>query len=214
MVFLETGYHPEETIEFRNRVAREWKLDIINVKSPDSKTSPEKSRFECCHERKTLALKRCIEENNFDAVIVSIRWDEEAIRSKERVMSPRNGRFRWRYAEEGGPEGVRSLQDTEIRGIYMTDFAGAHHVRVHPLLGWFEHEVWEYVIEHNLPVNPLYFEGFRSLGCAPCTIPVFPPLKSIRELVERIKRSKSSERNGRSQDKEQIMLRLRALGYM
>lgn len=213
-VFLETGYHPKEMIDFRDKIAEEWGFELINVKSPDSKTSPEKSRFDCCHERKTLALKRCIEENNFDAVIVSIRWDEEAIRSKERHFSPRDERFRWLYAKEGGPEGVRSLQDTEIHGIYMTDFLGAHHVRVHPLLNWFEHDVWQYVADHELPVNPLYFRGFRSLGCEPCTVPVMTASNSVREIAEKVRESKNGERGGRSQDKEMAMERLRSLGYM
>jgi len=214
VVFLETGYHPSETLEFRDRMEEEWGLDLVNVRSPGSKTSPSRSREACCHERKTVALRRCIEENGFDAVIVSIRWDEEAIRSKERVMSPRDERFRWLYAEVGGPEGVRPLQDAEIHGIYATDFSGAHHVRVHPLLNWFEHEVWEYVADNGLPVNPLYFRGYRSLGCSPCSVPVMPPSKTVGEIVERVRESKIGERSGRAQDKEMIMERLRALGYM
>lgn len=213
-VFLETGYHPKEMIDFRDRIAEEWGFDLIRYKNPDARSTPEKSRLDCCHKRKTLALRRCIEEYGFDAVIVSIRWDEEAIRSKERVMSPRDERFRWLFAEKGGPEGVKSLQDTEIHGIYMTEFEGCHHVRVHPLLNWFEHEVWEYVVDHKLPVNPLYFRGYRSLGCEPCTVTVMTPSKSVREIAEKVKKSKTGERSGRSQDKEMAMERLRAWGYM
>ncbi|GAI73233.1 unnamed protein product, partial [marine sediment metagenome] len=89
-------------IDFRDRIAEEWGFDLIRYKNPNARSTPEKSRLDCCHERKTLALKRCIEEYGFDAVIVSIRWDEEAIRSKERVMSPRDERFRWLFAEKGG----------------------------------------------------------------------------------------------------------------
>lgn len=215
VVFLETGHHPKEMIDFRDKIAGEWGLNLINYKNPDARAVPEKSRLDCCHERKTLTLKRCIEEHGFDAVIVSIRWDEEAIRSKERVMSPRDERFRWLFSEPGGPEGIKSLQDTEIHGIYATDFyLGVHHVRVHPLLNWFEYEVWEYVVDNNLPVNPLYFKGYRSLGCEPCTVPVMTPSKSVREIANKVKESKTSERDGRSQDKEMIMERLRALGYM
>jgi len=213
VLFLETGYHPPETLEFRDRVAEEWGLDLIRARARTS-ASPWKSREACCNERKTALLKWHIEHSHFDAVIVSIRWDEEAIRSKERVMSPRDERFRWLFAEEGGPEGVRSLQDAEIHGIYATDFGGCHHVRVHPLLNWFEHEVWEYVEDNSLPVNPLYFKGYRSLGCKPCTVPVMSPSASVQEIIEKVRKSRTGERSGRSQDKEMVMERLRALGYM
>lgn len=213
VVFLETGHHQKEMIEFRDRIAEEWGLDFIKYRNPQARATPS-VRFDCCHERKTLALKQCIEEYGFDAVIVSIRWDEEGIRGKERVMSPRDERFRWLVAEKGGPEGVRSMQDVEIKSIYMTEFEGAHHVRVHPLLNWFEWEVWDYVVDHDIPVNPLYFRGYRSLGCDPCTVPVMRPSKSVREIARKVKRSKTGERSGRSLDKEMAMERLRSLGYM
>ena len=42
-------------------------------------------------------------------------------------------------------------------------------VKLNPILIWYEREVWEYLALHNVDVNPLYAEGYRSLGCAPCT---------------------------------------------
>jgi phosphoadenosine phosphosulfate reductase len=66
------------------------------------------------------------------------------------------------------------------------------------LLHWSESDVWRYLKERNIPVNPLYAKGYRSLGCEPC---IKPTPKD------------GAERSGRSQDKEEIMARLRALGY-
>lgn len=82
------------------------------------------------------------------------------------------------------------------------------HMRVHPILDWSEDDVWEFTKKHDVPINPLYnrrVEGKRyySLGCYPCTKPMLP---TDYEAL--------GERGGRSQDKEQIMERLRALGYM
>ena len=37
------------------------------------------------------------------------------------------------------------------------------------ILIWKEREVWQYLALYNVPVNQLYGEGYRSLGCAPCT---------------------------------------------
>jgi phosphoadenosine phosphosulfate reductase len=42
-------------------------------------------------------------------------------------------------------------------------------IKLNPILIWKEREVWQYLALYEVPVNPLYMEGYRSLGCAPCT---------------------------------------------
>ncbi len=42
-------------------------------------------------------------------------------------------------------------------------------IKLNPILIWKEREVWQYLALYSVPVNPLYAEGYRSLGCAPCT---------------------------------------------
>lgn len=42
-------------------------------------------------------------------------------------------------------------------------------IKLNPILIWHEREVWQYLALNKVPVNPLYLEGYRSLGCAPCT---------------------------------------------
>ena len=42
-------------------------------------------------------------------------------------------------------------------------------IKLNPILIWYEREVWQYLALNKVPVNPLYSEGYRSLGCAPCT---------------------------------------------
>jgi len=42
-------------------------------------------------------------------------------------------------------------------------------IKLNPILIWQEREVWQYLALNRVPVNPLYAEGYRSLGCAPCT---------------------------------------------
>ncbi|MHC4074324.1 MAG: phosphoadenylyl-sulfate reductase [Planctomycetota bacterium] len=42
-------------------------------------------------------------------------------------------------------------------------------IKLNPILIWYEREVWQYLSLNKVPVNPLYAEGYRSLGCAPCT---------------------------------------------
>jgi phosphoadenosine phosphosulfate reductase len=42
-------------------------------------------------------------------------------------------------------------------------------LKLNPILIWYEREVWQYLALNQVKVNPLYSEGYRSLGCAPCT---------------------------------------------
>ena len=53
------------------------------------------------------------------------------------------------------------LQETEERDEGL--------IKLNPILLWHEREVWQYLALHRVPVNPLYAQGYRSLGCAPCT---------------------------------------------
>src|SRR5260221_8156381 len=46
--------------------------------------------------------------------------------------------------------------------------------KFNPLAAWSEAEVWHYLGEHGVPYNRLYDQGYRSIGCAPCTRPVQP----------------------------------------
>ncbi|MFH1046398.1 MAG: phosphoadenylyl-sulfate reductase [Candidatus Omnitrophota bacterium] len=67
---------------------------------------------------------------------------------------------------------VTGLRCTE--GRTRTDFKEIEErdkglLKLNPILIWKEREVWQYLALYRVPVNPLYGEGYRSLGCAPCT---------------------------------------------
>lgn len=42
-------------------------------------------------------------------------------------------------------------------------------LKLNPILIWYEREIWQYLALHKVDVNPLYAEGYRSLGCGPCS---------------------------------------------
>jgi phosphoadenosine phosphosulfate reductase len=42
-------------------------------------------------------------------------------------------------------------------------------IKLNPILIWYEREIWQYLALNQVPVNPLYSKGYRSLGCLPCT---------------------------------------------
>ena len=213
VLHIDTGYKFPEIYEFRDKVAKEWGLNLIigkNEKALSEGMNPEKGRFDCCTQLKTDVLKNIIEENNFDAIIVSIRRDEHGIRAKERVVSPRDKDFKWDYKN----------QPAEMWDFFSSISKEASHVRIHAILHWTELDVWKYVQRKKLPVNPLYFaengKRYRSLGCMPCTVPIESNANTIDKIVEELKTTRIAERSGRSQDKEKayMMQKLRALGYM
>jgi phosphoadenosine phosphosulfate reductase len=47
-------------------------------------------------------------------------------------------------------------------------------LKVNPLMGWSNDDVWKYVALHHIPVSELHAKGYPSIGCQPCTRPVKP----------------------------------------
>jgi phosphoadenosine phosphosulfate reductase len=45
-------------------------------------------------------------------------------------------------------------------------------IKINPLATWSSSEVWDYIDKYDVPHNPLYKDGYTSIGCAPCTSPV------------------------------------------
>ncbi len=76
------------------------------------------------------------------------------------------------------------------------------HRFMHPVLEFTEMDIWAYITSRNLPYCELYNQGYRSLGCEPCTS---SPSTAGQEP--------SAERDGRSQLKEQALGQLRSMGY-
>ena len=157
------------------------------------------------HLLKTVALNDAIADHGFDGVFSGVRWDEQEARADETFFSPRHD-----------PD------------VYPP------HDRVHPILGFDERAVWDafwqfvvpdsvpgYPVGHapdtvddlagfdpdDLPVSPKYFEGYRSLGTKDGSGSAADE-PAWRRLDE------GSEREGRAQDKEGLMAKLRDLGYM
>ena len=146
----------------------------------------------------------------FRALYLGIRRDEHGIRAKERVFSPRDEDFEWDYKN----------QPPELWDQYKSKAKEEEHLRVHPLLGWTELDIWRYIKREEIPVVSLYFakdgKRFRSIGCEPCVNPVDSNADTLDKIIQELKETDVSERSGRAQDKESdyMMQKLRALGYM
>ncbi|HNV86145.1 MAG TPA: sulfate adenylyltransferase subunit CysD [Candidatus Omnitrophota bacterium] len=240
LLHIDTHFKIPEMIEYRDRLAKEWKLNLMygeNRAALDAKqTFPDGNadRITCCRYLKSEALRHTLsgewpryvfnhvegkyipdpDPKPFTGVIVGVRADEEGSRSKERYFSPRDKTSEWDIGD----------QPPELWNQYKTDFAPGTHVRIHPLLDWTELNIWEYIGRENIPVTPLYFDRgdgkrYRSLGCWPCTGSVESRARSVKDIIEELRTGKFSdiaERSGREQDKEDGggLETLRREGYM
>ncbi len=213
VMHIDTTYKFKEIYKFRDKYTKEWDLKLIIAKNKEAARKgigPNKGKFKCCNELKTVALKQAIAEHGFKALYLGIRRDEHGIRAKERVFSPRNEDFEWDYKN----------QPPELWDQYKTKAAEEEHLRVHPLLGWREIDVWEYIKRENIPAVNLYFarggKRYRSIGCETCCEPIDSDADTIDKIIEELRTSRISERSGRAQDKEDdyMMQKLRSLGYM
>ena len=240
LIHIDTAYKIPEMIEYRDRLTRDWGLNMIFGMNEDAlrgkQTFADKNvnRLTCCKLLKTEALKNTLngegrrykfnhEEGKYSVdsssepytgIIVGVRSDEEGSRSKERYFSPRDKKSIWAIGD----------QPPEFWNQFNTDFAPGTHLRIHPLLDWTEVNIWEYIKRENIPTVSLYYdqgEGkrYRSLGCYPCTTPVESTAKDVDDIIEELKSGKFAnvaERSGRAQDKDDGggLETLRRDGYM
>lgn len=211
LALLDTGMEMDEVYAFRDRLASEWNLDLINHPCPPEeemdKTLPPATRAAM---RKTEGLKTLLAEKQFKGIFCGIRRDEQGLRAKERVFSPRSLDGSWDFKD----------QPAEFWDQYKTEVPEGCHVRIHPILAWSEIDIWRYTKAENIPVCDLYFarEGkrYRSLGEKNITFPVESNASNIDEIIAELETTKTSERAGRAMDKEteDSFERLRSQGYM
>lgn len=240
LIHVDTAYKIPEMIEYRDRLALEWNLDMIYGQNEEAlknkQTFPDGNvdRIACCKLLKTEALKHTLSgewpryrlnhetgqyevaknTEPFTGVIVGVRADEEGSRSKERYFSPRDRENNWDLGD----------QPPEFWNQYKTDFPPGTHLRIHPLLDWTELNIWEYIKRENIPTVSLYYDQgdgkrYRSLGCYPCTEAIDSTSKNVDDIIEELQSgalSNIAERSGRAQDKEDGggLETLRKDGYM
>ena len=211
VLHIDTGKKFPEMYAFRERYALEWNLKlIVRPCPPVESVDPSLPPAARSAARKTLGLKKTLREFGFLGIIAGIRRDEEAIRAKERVFSPR------------GEDGAWNLknQPPEFWNQFNTDVPRGAHLRVHPILHWSELDIWRYIRRERIPCVPLYFsrEGrrYRSLGDQDITFPVASGAGTVDEIIAELEQTRAPERAGRAMDheSEDAFERLRADGYM
>jgi phosphoadenosine phosphosulfate reductase len=151
VLFLDTGYHFPQTYEYRDRLAKEWSLNLVNV-LPAQTVAQQESAFgilnrsdptRCCQLRKVEPLLGALEP--FDVWFTGLRREQSPTR--------------------------KNLKKVELHRLPT----GKSLWKVSLLADWSWEQVWDYVNANGISHLPQYDEGYLSIGCQPCTaLPVDP----------------------------------------
>lgn len=144
--FIDTRFHFQETIDFRNLLINKVGVNVITVQSElpiiefEQKYGKDLYKRDsdlCCNINKIEPYNKLRKNSGIDYWISALRKDQGASREKHQ--------------------------------IFMTDTNG--YIRIHPLINWSWKDVWNYVKENKIVYNPLYNKGYVSIGCSPlpCT---------------------------------------------
>jgi phosphoadenosine phosphosulfate reductase len=140
---LDTGYQFSETLELRERVARRYGIEV-EMKRPDLTVA----QYEAQHEGPLYRTKpdQCCYDRKIRVLHESIRGMHAWASAIRRDQSP----------------------DRAQSPIVHWD-AKFGLVKVSPLANWTKKDVWDLIVEHDIPYNPLHDQGYPSIGCQPCT---------------------------------------------
>jgi phosphoadenosine phosphosulfate reductase len=143
--FLDTGYHFWETLMFREKIASEWQINVIDLyrdsrwdvfAKQNTRSLPLADPNLCCYLHKVQPMQQALKDVR--AWISGIRRDQTAVRANAKILE---------------------LQEDGL-------------LKINPLLNWTKADVRKYMEENHLPAHPLYEKGYRSVGCAPCTVAI------------------------------------------
>jgi sulfate adenylyltransferase subunit 2 len=157
VMHIDTTWKFREMISFREEMVEKYNLNLIkhtNAQGVADNINPfNTGASEYTRIMKTVALRQALDANQFDAAIGGSRRDEERSRAKERIFSVREAGHRW------DPRNQRP----ELWRTYNPKITSEQTMRVFPLSDWTEGDVWRYIQQEKIEVNPLYFAKDRPM---------------------------------------------------
>ncbi len=148
VVFLDTGYHFAETLETRDRVAKRYPIQLHTILPKQTVAEQDATFGPKLHDRDPDACCSLRKVEPLARALAPYHAWASGIRRDEAASRKNIGVIEW--------DRKRSM------------------VKVNPLANWTQAQVDEYVIANDVEVNPLVYDGYPSIGCAPCTRRVLP----------------------------------------
>jgi phosphoadenosine phosphosulfate reductase len=148
VIFLDTGYHFAETIGTRDAVAATMPVTVHTI-TPRLTVAEQDARFGArLHEREP---SRCCAMRKVEPLASALEPYRAWVTALRREESPTRA-------------GTRVVEWDDKRDM----------VKLNPLAAWTQADMDAYIAEHGVLVNPLVYDGYPSIGCAPCTQRVAP----------------------------------------
>ena len=142
IIFVNTGFLFPETLNYRDQIAERLKLNLTEIKS----TVPK--------------VQQLNTEGNF---FFTSDPDRCCHINKVEPLEPMLIRF------DIWISGIRGDQNSHRSNLNTEEEAPHGCKRYHPLIDWTAEMIRDYQLKHQLPPHPLEMDGYRSIGCKPCT---------------------------------------------
>ena len=242
LLHIDTGWKFREMIAFRDETARQLGIDLLVHTNEEGRArgiNPITSGSTVhTSVMKTEALKQAIDHYRFDAAFGGARRDEEKSRAKERIFSLRSAEHGWNPKKQR-PElwrlyNTRLSERKSMRVFPLSnwteldvwEYIAVERIQVVPL--YFaarrpvveRNGVWIMVNDDRLPLEPqehpeMRLVRFRTLGCYPLTGAMKSAAANPLEIIDELRTSRQSERQGRliDNDEEAAMERKKREGY-
>lgn len=148
MIWVKPPFLPDETLELADKYEEEWDLDLVVAESRfvDDEEFMEK-----------VVYRPNLPKNNPE--LCCELFKVEPLMNKVNEMDL-----------DAWFSGLRNTE-SEKRDKYTREWEQGGFIKLHPILNWTEEEVWKYINQEQLPYHPWYDEGYRSIGCEPCSSP-------------------------------------------
>ena len=231
LLHVDTLWKFREMIDFRDKRAKELGFDLVVYTNPEGiemNISPFEHGSKVHTDiMKTEALKQALTKGGYDAVIGGARRDEEKSRAKERIFSFRDKNHRWDPKNQrpelwnvyntriNKGESVRVFPISNWTELDVWQYIYLEKIPIPSLYFAKERPVVEYegtkilVDDDRMPKElrdkaKMEMVRFRTLGCYPLTGAINSNAATLPEIIKEMLLSKSSEREGRLIDKDQI----------
>jgi phosphoadenosine phosphosulfate reductase len=149
VLFIQTGFHFPETLAFRDRIVAEWGVELIETKPT---LGPQRQAAELGPELYRTDPDLCCQLNR--------------VLPLQDVLEGLDGWITGLRRDQGPTRRDTPVFDRQVLHSGKTIW------KISPLAAWTGADVWAYAEEHEIPIHPLYEQGYLSIGCAPCTRPV------------------------------------------
>jgi phosphoadenosine phosphosulfate reductase len=145
VLFLETGYHFPETYAYRDRMTERLHLNLVNLASKQT-VAEQESQFGILYQN---APDRCCGMRKVEPLFRGLDDYGVWFTALRREQSPTRAN-------------LQAVDNFRLP-------TGKQILKVSPLADWTNADVWAYLKRRDIPVLPLYQQGYTSIGCAPCT---------------------------------------------